>query len=85
MHGTRNDFVLVDAREREPDGPALARAICDRHGGIGADGLLAVHQVIAGVSRQAGPQRALAHTDAVGGMVTWVVVLLVVYLVLYFV
>ncbi len=42
MHGTRNDFVLVDAREREPDGPALARAICDRHGGIGADGLLLV-------------------------------------------
>ena len=63
----------------------LVRAFSPLDQGGRAAGLLAVHQVIAGVSRQAGPQRALAHTDAVGGMVTWVVVLLVVYLVLYFV
>ena len=42
MHGTRNDFVLVDARDAQIDGPALALAMCDRHGGIGSDGLLLV-------------------------------------------
>lgn len=44
MVGTGNDFVLVDVRRR-PAGPALrwaaaSRAWCDRHRGIGADGLL---------------------------------------------
>jgi diaminopimelate epimerase len=36
-----NDFVLVDAR-REPvrDAPALAIRLCDRHRGVGGDGLL---------------------------------------------
>jgi diaminopimelate epimerase len=29
----------VDVRARELDAPALARAVCDRHRGIGADGL----------------------------------------------
>jgi diaminopimelate epimerase len=41
-HAYGNDFLLVDEREL-PDGtdPAeLARAVCDRHRGIGADGLL---------------------------------------------
>jgi len=40
MHGTGNDFVLVEAQGEEQDWPALARAVCDRHFGIGADGLL---------------------------------------------
>lgn len=43
MHGIGNDFVLVDARsglwsERE----SLARAVCDRRFGVGADGLIFV-------------------------------------------
>lgn len=43
MHGTYNDFVLIDGRRHDvADFPALARAVCDRRGGIGADGLLAV-------------------------------------------
>lgn len=43
MHGARNDFVLVDARrERVGDAAALARRLCDRRAGIGADGLLVV-------------------------------------------
>lgn len=42
LHGTGNDFVLVDARELERDWPSLAERICDRHFGIGADGLILV-------------------------------------------
>lgn len=39
-HGTENDFVLLpDAGELTPD---LVRALCDRHAGIGADGVLRV-------------------------------------------
>src|SRR6185503_253683 len=41
LHGTANDFVYVDARAGVPWDPAtLARRICDRHRGIGADGLI---------------------------------------------
>ncbi|MBV8087672.1 MAG: diaminopimelate epimerase, partial [Chloroflexi bacterium] len=43
MQGAGNDFVLVDGRSRlEAEWPLLARAMCDRHFGIGADGLLLV-------------------------------------------
>ncbi len=42
MQGTGNDFVVVDARDTERDWPSLAVAACDRHFGIGADGLLLV-------------------------------------------
>jgi diaminopimelate epimerase len=40
VQGTGNDFVLLDGRRCELDWPALAREICDRHFGVGADGLL---------------------------------------------
>jgi len=40
LHGTGNDFVLVDARSLDRDWRALARAVCDRHFGVGADGLI---------------------------------------------
>ena len=39
--GTGNDFVLIEAKE-EREWPRLARAICDRHFGVGADGILLV-------------------------------------------
>lgn len=43
MHGAFNDFVVVDARTQPLDDPAsFARAVCDRRGGIGADGVLLV-------------------------------------------
>lgn len=43
LHGTANDFVFVDARGGLPGDPAgLARQLCDRHRGIGADGLILV-------------------------------------------
>ncbi len=43
MHGARNDFIVLDARAVVVDDlPSLARRLCDRHSGIGADGLLVV-------------------------------------------
>jgi diaminopimelate epimerase len=41
-HGARNDFLLtwLDQIPPEADQAALARAICDRHTGVGADGWL---------------------------------------------
>ena len=42
-HGTENDFVVVPDLDAGLDlTPALVRALCDRHGGIGADGVLRV-------------------------------------------
>jgi diaminopimelate epimerase len=39
--GLGNDFLIVlDLEGRQPIGPALARAACNRHSGWGADGLL---------------------------------------------
>ncbi|MDE3096616.1 MAG: diaminopimelate epimerase [Chloroflexota bacterium] len=40
LHGTGNDFVVVDARALDRAWDALARAVCDRHAGVGADGLI---------------------------------------------
>ncbi len=42
LQGAGNDFVLVDAREMDRDWAAIAVRICDRHFGVGADGLLLV-------------------------------------------
>jgi diaminopimelate epimerase len=39
-HAYGNDFVCTPAADAGTDLPALARAICHRHHGIGADGLL---------------------------------------------
>ena len=42
-HGARNDFLLSWIDQSLPDDlPAAARAICDRHTGIGADGWMLV-------------------------------------------
>ena len=43
MHGLGNDYVYIDAhRERVADPPRLARAVSDRHRGVGSDGLILV-------------------------------------------
>jgi diaminopimelate epimerase len=43
MQGTGNDFLFVESsNESERDWEALSRAICDRHYGAGADGLILV-------------------------------------------
>ena len=43
MNGAGNDFVMLDNRERihHLDAAAIAR-LCDRHRGVGADGLIAI-------------------------------------------
>src|SRR5690606_12379939 len=40
--GLGNDFVLVELHDETALGPGAARALCDRHYGIGADGVLLV-------------------------------------------
>jgi diaminopimelate epimerase len=40
LQGAGNDFVLVEANNTQHDWSRLAKAMCDRHFGIGADGLL---------------------------------------------
>ncbi len=51
MHGARNDFVIVDARhDPVADAAGLARFLCDRRSGIGADGLLLVEPAAAGAA-----------------------------------
>lgn len=42
LHGAGNDYVVVDARQLEMDWSAVARAVCHRHFGVGADGLILV-------------------------------------------
>ncbi len=43
MHGLGNDYVYVNCfEERVADAPALARAVSDRHRGIGSDGLILI-------------------------------------------
>ena len=41
-HAYGNDFLLVQEQDVPPDAdrPALARALCERHRGVGADGLM---------------------------------------------
>jgi diaminopimelate epimerase len=53
-HAFGNDFILADAHavERVPDRAALARALCDRHRGLGADGLIVYTRTSAGASMQ---------------------------------
>ena len=44
MHGAGNDFVIIDARDGvDPMTPARARAIGDRHRGVGFDQLAVIH------------------------------------------
>src|SRR5581483_10405878 len=40
LHGTGNDFVVITAGERDGGYGPLAQAVCDRHFGVGADGLI---------------------------------------------
>lgn len=44
MHGTFNDFAVIDERNSTPieDPAAFARRICDRRGGVGCDGLILI-------------------------------------------
>lgn len=45
MNGAGNDFVVIDNRRRRlRQSDMLARKLCDRHRGVGADGLLLVER-----------------------------------------
>jgi len=46
-HAYGNDFLLVPASPGQGDLSALARVLCDRHRGIGADGVI-VYEVVGG-------------------------------------
>ena len=41
-HGAGNDFVVVDAREMELPWSGVAKRICDRHFGVGSDGIILI-------------------------------------------
>ena len=44
-HAYGNDFLIVaeSAIESVTDTPGFARSVCDRHRGIGADGVMLMH------------------------------------------
>lgn len=47
MHGVGNDFVVIDGRcHNDRDWSALAVEMCDRHSGIGADGLIVLERTL---------------------------------------
>lgn len=50
LHAYGNDFLLLSSVEaaRSADLPALARRVCHRHHGIGADGMMVVDEMGAG-------------------------------------
>jgi diaminopimelate epimerase len=51
-HGLGNDFVVLDRRASGSDiDPATTRALCDRHFGVGADGVLTILPSSRGVGR----------------------------------
>jgi len=56
-HAYGNDFLFVPASDAGGDLPALARAVCHRHHGIGADGLI-VYQL-----RSCGATMRLLNAD----------------------
>ncbi len=59
MHGARNDFVVLDRRkEGRGDLVRFARWACDRHAGIGADGLIAIE-----ASKVAGARMRTINAD----------------------
>ena len=50
-HAYGNDFLYVNERDaREHDRVALARRLCDRHTGVGADGLILFHRTPGGAA-----------------------------------
>ena len=50
MHGSGNDFVVIDDRagKLRAHRRALAQALCDRRRGLGGDGLVLLEQGAAG-------------------------------------
>ena len=50
-HAYGNDFLYLDAEDLDrPDGPELARKLCERHEGIGADGRILYRETDSGAA-----------------------------------
>lgn len=69
MHALGNDFLLLDAFAEpgiasRPDLHDLARALCDRHRGVGADGLIVIS---APAAAKAGAEMRMRTLNADGG------------------
>jgi diaminopimelate epimerase len=63
-HGSGNDFVLLDDLEDEhPLSGRLAAAICDRHLGVGADGVIRITRALA-----SGAELFMDHRNADGSV-----------------
>ncbi|MBW6490226.1 MAG: diaminopimelate epimerase [Lentimicrobium sp.] len=46
FHGTGNDFIMIDASQWKQDlNPGLIIQLCNRHTGIGADGLILIQKI----------------------------------------
>lgn len=65
MHGAGNDFVVAEAPPAldEAAASSLAIAICDRHKGVGADGLILVHP-----SSEADRRMQIVNADGSNGV-----------------
>ena len=63
LHGAGNDYIYIDARERDMDWPDLARRVSDRHFGIGADGLILLRE-----SESADARMQMFNADGSEGM-----------------
>jgi len=64
-HAYGNDFLLVEESTLPPgtDRPDLARRMCDRHRGIGADGLMIYRERDAGLTAGAAASMRLLNAD----------------------
>ncbi len=51
LHGAGNDYIYVDARGLTRDWPEISRRVSDRHFGVGADGLILLHESDLGDAR----------------------------------
>lgn len=58
LHGSGNDFIVLDARKEKHDWSKIAIALCDRHFGAGADGILLVEP-----SQKAGFKMRIINQD----------------------
>ncbi|KAF0202776.1 MAG: diaminopimelate [Bacteroidetes bacterium] len=46
FHGTGNDFIMIDGRQwNKAFPPDLITQLCDRHTGVGADGLIIINEI----------------------------------------
>ena len=65
LQGTGNDFVVVDGRQcgDEIDWAALARQMCDRHFGVGADGLLVAARPESSMASRAAHRMRMFNPD----------------------